>query len=183
MNNTPMTLWRNTWSPANELRRELDSLFDWSRSTSAWASDEATLSPACDVQEEEGNYLLSLEVPGMAKEDIKIETLENQIVVSGERKFEAKKSTGAFLYSERRFGKFRRVFALPAHIDAEKVEAHYQDGVLRVLVPKAESSKARQVKITNGNSSGFLGRFLGHAKDSRDSSGSPAESRDTKLIS
>lgn len=183
MNNNVMTLWRNTWGPENELRRELDSLFDWTRTTPYWATDEATLRPACDVQEEEASYLLTLEVPGVAKEDIKIETLENQIIVSGERKLETKKNSNTYLYSERRFGKFHRTFALPSHIDTDKVEAHYQDGVLRVLVPKAESAKARQVKITNGTNAGFLGRFLGHMKDSRDASTPSSDSLDTKLIS
>ena len=73
-------------------------------------------------------------------------------------------------YSERRFGKFHRTFKLPSGVSSDKVEAHYQDGMLRVYVPKAETAKPRQIKISNGSGTGLFGKLLGASatKDKED---------------
>lgn len=147
------------WSPFSELFN------DW-----AWSPyksiEESRLSPACEIEESEEHYLLSLEVPGIKKEDLKIEFVDNQLVISGERHSEEKKRKDHFYYSERRGGKFSRSFKLPVGVDAEKVEAQYQDGVLKIYVPKAESAKPRQIKILGGSSSSkFFGNLIGSHSD------------------
>jgi len=79
------------------------------------------------------------------------------------------------MYSERRFGKFSRSFALPVGVDTGQVEASYQDGILQILVPKAESAKPRQIQISNGiGASSFLGRFLNKSKGKEDTQSSIA---------
>jgi HSP20 family protein len=140
----------------NELRREMDRLFDGAFSREA--SSPAQWQPACDVTEGEDHYLLTLEVPGVPKDQIKIEVVDRQINVSGERKLEPQ--SGAW-YSERRFGGFFRSFTLPSGVDGSKIEAHHQDGILRILVPKAESARPRQIKIAEGGQPGFLKKLLG----------------------
>lgn len=151
-------------SPLLGLRSEIDRLFDdlW---TSPRMSEQQTQNqewhPACDVVEADGHYLLTLEMPGIPKDQIKIDLQENKITISGERKQEDKKKSGETWYTERRFGKFTRQFALPAGIDAEKVEAHYQDGVLNVFVPKSSAAKHRQVKVSDGTQAGFFSRMIG----------------------
>jgi len=182
MTNT-ISIWKNTWSPLGEFRRELDSVFgEWGHPTAQWATDESYMRPACDIHEENDQYLLALEIPGVSKDDIRIEAIDNQLVVSGERRMEAAKAEKANLYSERSYGKFRRVFSLAKGIDASKIEANYQDGVLRVLVPKSEAAKPRQIKITNGNGS-FLGKFLGHTKEGKEDVHSIAETKESKVVS
>ncbi|WP_158247353.1 Hsp20/alpha crystallin family protein, partial [Pseudomonas sp. FW306-02-H05-AA] len=78
--------------------------------------------------------MLSLEMPGIPKDDIKIEIADNTVTVSGERRAEDKKKENGAWYGERRYGKFQRSFTLPAGIDSNKVEANYQDGVLQLIV-------------------------------------------------
>jgi HSP20 family protein len=167
MNYLTLNNSNRTWSPLSELRREMDKLFDdfWSAPNAARSLQEmeAQWSPACDVEEADNHYLISLEMAGVPKDQVKVESHDNQIVISGERRNEAKKKENGQWYSERRFGKFQRAFTLPAGIDTDKVEANYQDGVLRVYVPKAESVKPRQIKITNGTGAGFFGRLIGQS--------------------
>lgn len=145
---------RTLWSPLSELRREIDGLFDdfWASPTpSQWR-------PAYEVEEEEDHYLLTLEMPGVPKDQIKIELVGNQLTVAGERRRETKDKNG---FSERQYGSFHRSFMLPNGIDFGKVEADCQDGVLKIYVPKAESAKPRQVRIGEGSETGFFGRLLG----------------------
>ena len=88
---------------------------------------------------------------------------DQQLLIAGERKYEDRKNQNDVMYSERHYGRFQRVFSLPAGLDVEKVEANYQDGVLRVVVPKVESAKPRQIKIGTGNSTSFFGKLIGQA--------------------
>lgn len=184
MNNHSVSVWRNAWSPMNDLRQELDALIgDFGLQTAPWATDQAYLSPPCDVFEEEGHYLLSLEIPGVAKDDIKIETVDNQLSISGERRADTKSAGRTSLYTERRYGKFRKVFTLASGLEASKIEASYQDGVLRVLVPKPEAAKPRQIKINAGVGTSLLGKFFGHSGDSKEAPESQSEAREAKIVS
>lgn len=171
--------WTNGFAPLSELHREMDRLFDDYRATPAtrtWRNAELDWAPACDVEEEQNHYLITLDIPGVQKDQIKLEVIDNQLTISGERRFEQKNKTEGLWYSERRHGKFTRSFTLPAGVDGDKAEAHYQNGTLRVYVPKAESAKPRQIKINSGNSNGasFFGRLIGQSltkeKDEKHSS-------------
>jgi HSP20 family protein len=168
--NNGLNIWRDTWSPVSDFRREFDRLFDdWTAPAPRGLKTDQSFVPACDVEEADDHYLLTLEMAGIRKEDIKLEFNDGQLMISGERRHEAKQKQEGQWYSERRFGKFQRSFALPAGIDADKVEANYQDGILQVVVPKAESSKPRQIKITNGASgSRFFGKLLGQPKEAKE---------------
>lgn len=152
----------DSWNPLADFRREMDTLFDdfFSPTTGSWRDTEATWTPACEVAEEAGHYMLSLEMPGIAKDNIKIEVADNTVTVSGER----------------RYGKFQRSFTLPAGIDADKIEANYQDGVLSLMVPKAESAKPRQIKIGT-STSGFFGKFLGDSRKREEEHSSGAKEK------
>lgn len=148
-----------------DFRRELDRVFDdfWASPALSARGGEMGGSwfPSADVEEEADHYMLSLEIPGMRKDDLNIEVIDNQIVVSGERKQEESRKSKGSVYSERRFGRFQRSFALPTHVDAGKIEAQYQDGVLKLYVPKSESAKPRQIKVSDGSSGGIFNRLLG----------------------
>jgi HSP20 family protein len=154
----------------SDFRRDFDRLFDeWSAPARRELRTESHFVPACDVEEQDDHYLLTLEVAGVKKDDIKMEVVDNQILISGERRNERRKKTEGGIYSERRFGKFQRAFALPAGVDAVQVEASFQDGVLHILVPKAETAKPRQIKITNGGfGSKFFDKFLNQSKEKED---------------
>jgi HSP20 family protein len=163
-------LWRSdSWSPARELsllQRGIDRIFDdmlipfsGERSTdSAWK-----FNPACDVEETDSHYMVSFDLPGISKDDVKIEITDNQMTVSGERKSETREK-GSRHVLERFHGAFQRSFTLPASVDSEHVEATYNDGVLRIAIPKAEAAKPRRIEVTEGKG-GLLGRLLGKDRD------------------
>jgi HSP20 family protein len=158
-----------------ELRREMDKLFD-----DFWASPTATQmehnwNPPVEVEENDDHYLLSMEIPGIPRDQIKIECVDNQVTISGERRKENRKTENGRSYSERQYGKFYRSFTLPAGVNADKVEAHFEDGVLRIYVPKAESAKPRQIKITNGSGTGFFGKLLGQSPKEKEELHSSSE--------
>ena len=165
MMNLPMLRNNNSLM---DFRREMDRLFDdfWSVPSLLDSRELSTMwAPVADVEEEGDHYLLTLEVPGMSRDDLKIEFTDGQITISGERKHEETKNKGR--YTERRYGKFYRSFAFPTGVDADKVEAQYKDGVLRVYVPKAESAKPRQIKIGDSSSSGIFSRLLGRKDENQ----------------
>lgn len=122
--------------------------------------------PSCDVSETNEHYLVSFDMPGIKKEDIKIEVQGNQLIIAGERHRELKTEAGeATLRHERLYGKFERTFTLPATINTEKIEAQYENGVLNVAIPKAEAAKGRTIQIQTGQGS-FLGKLMGSKKES-----------------
>ena len=90
-----------------------------------------------DMHEKENEYELAVDVPGMNKEDIKIHCKDNSIVIEGERK-EEKVENGKVYRKERYVGKFYQSYSLPKNGDEEKITAAYENGVLRVIVPKKE---------------------------------------------
>lgn len=176
-NRSGLVPWKDVWSPLSEFRSEFDRLFDDWMIPNKGRNLDNQFAPACDVEEIDDHYLLSLEMPGIKKDDIKLEMRDNQMIISGERRQEEQKKEKGYSYSERRFGKFQRSFTLPSGIDGDKIEANYQDGVLRVVVPKAESVKPKQIKITNGGGSKFFGKLLG-SKDKEEVHSSSEQSRD-----
>ncbi|MBO9666526.1 MAG: Hsp20/alpha crystallin family protein [Bdellovibrio sp.] len=125
--------------------------------------------PACDINEDNEHYLVSFDMPGLKKEDIKIEVKDNNLIISGERQRDATNDQdGTMLYRERAFGKFERTFVIPKSIDAERIEAHYENGVLSVALPKSESAKGRTIQIQT-TQEGIFRRLLTSKKEASQS--------------
>lgn len=107
--------------------------------------------PRCDVSETKNHYLASFDIPGVNKNDIKIELVDNQIIISGERRNEIENVENKInLHHEKFYGKFQRTFKLPTTVNTDKIEAHYENGVLNIAIPKAETTKARTIQIQSG---------------------------------
>ncbi|MCC7153678.1 MAG: Hsp20/alpha crystallin family protein [Bryobacterales bacterium] len=100
-----------------------------------------------DIQENENELLLTADVPGISLENIDISIEDGALTLSGERKFENEENKGGYHRIERSFGGFKRVFTLPDSVDAEKVSAAYNAGVLKVTLPKKEAAKPRTIKV------------------------------------
>jgi HSP20 family protein len=103
--------------------------------------------PPVDIEETETSYRLQAELPGLSRDDIQI-TLENNVLrLSGERKFEKDTKQENYHRIERTYGAFSRSFALPTQVSPDKVEAKFENGVLSIVVPKAEQAKPRRITI------------------------------------
>jgi HSP20 family protein len=136
----------STWSPFSDLRNHINRLFDLSYPTRG-AESFGDWAPALDASEDKDKYLVSVEIPGMKKEDINVTVHDGVLTVSGERKSEKSVNEGTVHRTERYFGKFSRSVSLPAAVKADKVAAAYRDGVLTVEIPKAEEAKPRQIDV------------------------------------
>ena len=133
-----LSLWPNeTSSTAFNLFKHFDNEF---------ARELSGYSPALDIVETDQDFQVSLDIPGIKKEDIKIEVKDRSLLVSGERKREVKDEHG-MNRSERSFGQFTRTLQLPLNVDTTKIEAQYEDGVLKLTIPKSEAAQPRLIDI------------------------------------
>ena len=109
-----------------------------------------TWAPAADVFETKDAVVLKAELPGLTAEDVDVEIDDNVLTVSGERTFKDTVEEGRYYRLERSYGKFSRSLTLPQGITADAVSATFTDGVLEVVVPKAEEVKPRKITIGVG---------------------------------
>jgi len=103
--------------------------------------------PAVDLSEDQDNLYLKAEMPGMTKEDIEISIHEGVLSLAGERKQDPKYQDAEVYRSERFLGRFQRTLTLPTQVNTEKVKASYKDGLLYVVLPKAEESKPKHIEV------------------------------------
>ena len=104
-------------------------------------------SPSCDIKENDKEFIVKFDIPGVKKDQVSIEIENNRLTVSGERKEEKEEKDEKHFLSETYHGSFMRSFNLPSAVDEDKVDAKYQDGVLTIKVPKTEVAKSKKVKI------------------------------------
>jgi HSP20 family protein len=133
-----------------ELRDEMSRLFDFafpalSRVTHPYLGQ--SVNPAIDLYEEKDNFILRAELPGMTKEEIALEIMDDTLTLSGERKFAPEKKGDEAVRKEISQGPFTRSIALPKSVQADKVGARYENGILTVTLPKKEEAKPKQITI------------------------------------
>lgn len=145
---------RRELEPVRSLRQEVDRLFEdffrgWPKPwSSGWfAPAEGAFTPSIDLRETEKDFILTAEVPGLQKEDVDVNIMEQSVTIRGERKQEKETKEQDYHYRETSFGSFQRVVPLPAPIKADEARAKLKDGVLTLTLPKAEPSKPRGVKV------------------------------------
>ena len=103
--------------------------------------------PAIDVVENNDNYVLKAELPGMNKDDVKIMLENNVLTIRGEKKNDLDKKEGNYHRVERSYGAFERMFTLPGTIKSNDVDAQYKDGILTVTLPKVEDDKEKRIDV------------------------------------
>jgi HSP20 family protein len=144
-----LTPWSapDRWS---NLRDELNSFFElpfWSSSARAGQLFSGW-SPALDLYQSNDNVIAVAELPGMRKEDIEISLHDGTLTISGDRTRQSSSNGEKAERTERYIGRFRRSIALPTRVDANKVRATYNDGILTVTLPKAEEVKPKQIQVS-----------------------------------
>jgi HSP20 family protein len=110
--------------------------------------------PALDIAEQKDAYLVHVELPGVRPDDLDITLEDGLLTIQGERRFTQESSEQQFHRIERRYGRFRRSITLPTQVQADAIEASFEDGLLTVRVPKAEEAKPRRINVQVGGSSG-----------------------------
>ena len=119
-----------------------NSIVDRFFNESAFAAENTrSFSPAVDIIESDEQYEIKFSVPGVAKEDIKIDLDKGKLTVSGERKKEEKTEKRNFRSIETRYGSFSRSFHLPENINEDGINASSENGVLNIVIPKAEAKE------------------------------------------
>lgn len=147
------------WRPFENLRREVDRLFDdfgqgfwrspFRRSLTEleplWSGRLAA--PAVDIVESDKAYELTAELPGMEEKNIEVKVANGGLSIKGEKKEEKEEKKKDYYLSERRYGSFERYFTLPEGVDADKIEATFKNGVLTVTLPKKPEAQKPVKKI------------------------------------
>lgn len=103
--------------------------------------------PLVDLEEQDEELIVKAEIPGLSKEDFKVEVDRNRLIIRGEKKSTREEKESNYYYSECSYGSFSRILRLPAEIDPEKVKADYKKGILKIHLPKTEEEKAKKVTV------------------------------------
>jgi len=138
------------WNPFRELtglQNEMNRLFDGFNKKLAPAGTAMAWNPTADVYEDEGNFVVKAELPGLTKDDIELHMEGRTLTLKGERKMEKEVKEEAYHQVERSYGRFLRVFTFPSPVDEGKVNAKFKDGLLEVVVPKSQETKPKTIPV------------------------------------
>ena len=135
-------------SEFSQVHKEIDQMFNRFLHGGTVADSQAVnLLPAVDIVEHENEYKVSLELPGVKKEDVKITLSNDVLTVKGEKKSEKESKGKNFHRSERNYGTFQRSFVLPTLVQNDKIEAAYDSGILTITLPKMEEAKPKEIEV------------------------------------
>lgn len=136
---------RDPFKEFRELEQRFQGLFP---SVEKADANLAGFSPSVNTREGDYAYHIEVDLPGVKKEDIKVEVKDNRVTISGERKTKEEVKEEEYYRMESSYGKFERSFTLPDNVDAENVSASSNDGVLEVVLPKKErNGTSKQVEV------------------------------------
>jgi len=144
------------WEPFRDLvslQDRMNRLFDESFRGVTRPGEEdwalgGTWAPAVDIFEQDGNIVLKAELPGVDTKDVDVRVENNTLTLRGERKFDNEVKKENYHRVERAYGSFSRSFTLPTVVDTDKIRAEFKDGVLRVMLPKKEEARPKQIAIS-----------------------------------
>lgn len=136
---------RTALRPALNFSRELDRFFN------GHVPRDRNWTPSVDTHETKEAFMVTMELPGVASDDVRIRLEDGTLTVTGEKKaiFDESKS-GKYVHFERAFGQFTRSFNVPKTVNAEGIEASYKDGVLTITLPKSEVAQPKEIQVKTG---------------------------------
>ncbi|MFZ5809569.1 MAG: Hsp20/alpha crystallin family protein [Chloroflexota bacterium] len=140
---------RDPFRELMSIRNMMDRLFD--SAFASWDWDQPFYSELpLDVVENDDEYLIKASLPGMNPDDLEITYSGNTLTIKGEIKSEEESEKGHYHLRERRYGSFARSVTLPSTVKADKIEASYDAGVLKLTLPKAEEAKPKRIAVKSG---------------------------------
>jgi len=132
----------------SKLFNEFDNSFGFRKPKAITEEMEnAVWAPLTDILENDDNYTIKVDLPGVSKDDLKISYENGALAISGERKSEKETKDAKFHRVERTYGNFYRSFTLPQQINQDKIEAEFSNGQLEITIPKTEEVKPKQLQI------------------------------------
>ena len=133
----------SSFLPSREI---FDHFFDdWS--VPSLFGEDKTWMPAFDITENEKEYIVTAELPGIDPKEIDVTLTDGILSVKGEKKEEKEEKEKDYHRVERRYGSFHRSFRIPGEVKSDKVDANFKDGVLRLTLPKAEEAKPKKIEV------------------------------------
>lgn len=141
------------FKPANEIFRDsitpFGTFFDtfFNDRLGKVENNTSFFRPSVDVKETETSFELAFTLPGLDKEDVKIELKDNRLTVSGERKMEKEENNTRYHRVENHYGSFSRSFMLPENVNADAIEAGFKNGILTLTLPKTEQVGPKTISI------------------------------------
>jgi HSP20 family protein len=126
----------------DRMNQMLDSIFG-----EGGESEVVAWGPVVDIEEDENRFQITAELPGIKLDEVKISIENNVLALKGEKKREVTENKGNYHRVERSYGRFQRSFTLPSTVNADKVKAEMDNGILVITLPKAEEAKAREIPI------------------------------------
>ena len=112
-----------------------------------FVTDSTSFNPPVDMVENDENYLITVELPGLSKDDVNMTIKDNMMTISGSKKNRYESENDSMHRIESSFGSFSRSFRLPKSIDRENVKANFESGVLSISMPKVEEAKPTEIEI------------------------------------
>jgi HSP20 family protein len=138
--------FRELWNMRRVMNRFVDEAFD--RQVSGWTPEEWGL--ALDVSETADQFLVKASIPGINPDDLEITFNNDVLTIKGEMQSEEESDESRYHLRERRYGRFARSLTLPTKVEADKISANYEAGVLTLSLPKAEEVKPKRIAIQAG---------------------------------
>ncbi|MBD2525830.1 Hsp20/alpha crystallin family protein [Nostoc sp. FACHB-133] len=138
------------WEPMREiehLQRRMNHIFERMFPSGNGGVSALNFIPSAEMEETADAVRLRLEIPGLESKDLNVEVTEESVSISGDRKSETTTEEKGIVRSEFRYGKFERLIPLPAHVQNDKAQAEYKNGILILTIPKVEGEKKKSVKI------------------------------------
>ena len=144
------------WEPFREfstMQERMNRLFreSYSPEVPEEALTTTNFAPPVDIYEDEHTITLKLDVPGIEEKDIDVRIQDNTLTVHGERKIDKDEKEENYRRVERQYGSFTRSFTLPSSVDTGQVNAHYDNGVLKISLAKKAEAKPKQIKVNLGS--------------------------------
>ena len=145
--NVPTWQFRSPFGELERMRQQMNRLLEETRAP--YQPTQAGVFPLTNLSEDKDNYYVRAELPGVKGDQLDIQVTGKNLAISGERKIASEEDGARYHRREREAGTFSRMIGLPGEVDTDKVDANLQNGILTVVVPKAEITKPKQITVSS----------------------------------